>query len=129
MIKPETVKVSHAALEEFLRGQANVLWNVVGGISFAIPVGSPCTVEDIMTRIREVSAGEEAVYVFSDLGEDGAYGAATRADWSNLPMASVKDLHAYVVTTVDGADFLYFACSFEEASSSQYNTLLPYREP
>src|SRR5688572_19966840 len=125
MIRPETVKVSHAAFGEFLRGQDNPHWDLDGGESVGSSVSSPCTVEEILNFIQEMSAGDDVVYVLSERGDEGAYGAAKRTDWSNVPRVDMDDLRHYVVTTVDGADFLYFTCSAEAGSSGNYITLLP----
>lgn len=121
--RPETVGVGYADFAEFLRAQPNKHWTLSGGNTFG--VAPQCTVDEIITYLLENNTGSQLVYVFSELGDEGPYGAAMRTDWRKVPRIDADALSQYVVRTVDGADFMYIAPSVEAGSNGIYMTLLP----
>ncbi len=121
--RPETVSVSYSDFADFLRAQSNEFWTLTGGNTFG--VAPKCTIDELMTHIEELGTGSRLVYVFSELGDEGAYGAAVRTDWKKVPRVDANTLSQYIVKAVDGADFLYLATSADAGSTGMYLTLLP----
>jgi hypothetical protein len=123
------VKVRKGEFEQFLHGSSDVatLWKPDNLEFEQFLNGIPCDVEELMTAI-DLFAGQECdyVYVFNS-NVDDPDGAWSQVIFDNdkLPEVKASDLSEYVVRSSMGKDFLYFACSMEEASNLQYTTLLP----
>lgn len=80
-----------------------------------------------MTAIGQFSGQEcDFVYIFNTNLED-PNAAWKRVSFDNLPEVTASELGEYVVRSSMGNDFLYFACSLEEAAIPSYTTLLPVR--
>jgi hypothetical protein len=91
----------------------------------------PCDIDELMSAI-EFYPGQECkyIYVFNS-NEDDPEDACRGLTFSDetLPEAMANELDEYVVRSSMGKDFLYFACSLEEASCIRYTTLLPGDSP
>lgn len=119
----EIVRVSIAQFEQFLEQQENKLWDVEGTNLQQFLTGRPSNVEELMLAIQLCGGNSDYVYIFNN---DDPYEIANRTNWDSIPEVGVQDLEGYTVRVVRGKDFLWFACSQEEASNGEYTTLLPY---
>jgi len=125
--RPEVVRVSLTDFETFLRSQDNELWDADHLEFESLMHGKPSTVDNLMGTITMYSHGDsDYLYVFSST--DAPYEIANRTDWKNVPDIDSEGLSAYVIGNVRGADFLYFACTIEQAANGDYVTLLPWPE-
>lgn len=123
---PEVVCLSHDEFEKFLLSQDNELWDA-DHLGFEEELGGrPSSVDELMGAIIGYGMGCPHVYVFSS--EDAPYNIACRTKWDAVPIVESATLDDYVIRNVKGLDFLYFACSEEQASNGDYITLLPFVE-
>ena len=116
------VKVRHNDLETFLRSHGE-LWQVDGDQSWdAVAPGSPMSLDELMGAIQAHGADSECVYLFSDCDTPLALLERTNAD--DIPFAGADELPHYIIRRVKGGDFLWFACSAQEASNGTPLTLM-----
>jgi hypothetical protein len=87
----------------------------------------PCEVDELMAAI-DFYAGQEydCVYIFNaNLDDPDLEWNKQRYSDETIPEVKASEMEEYVVRSSMGKDFLYFACSLEEASCIKYTTLLP----
>jgi hypothetical protein len=116
------VQVRRDEFERFLRRHGNS-WTVCGNPGWdEMAPGNPMSVDELMGAIEMYGPDCEDVYVFSDL--DTPYDIANKVDFGTIPTVDEQSLDYYIVRSGFGKDFLYFACSGEEAGNGQCLTLM-----
>lgn len=129
-MKALLVKTTHDHLERFLLASTDVanVWDVSSNDpAFDEHVEArPLTVEELLTTIRCYAPDSDYLYVFSD--EATPLDSVSNADLESIPEVTDKTLGDYIIRAVRGSDYLWVACSQEQASNGDYITILPARE-
>lgn len=126
-MKSPLVRTTHANLERFLLASTSVarLWNASSNdLAFDEINGlGPYSVAELLSAIRNYAPDSASLYVFSD--EDDPITAVHNINLDSVPEVDDKSLTDYVIRAVRGSDFLWVACSQEQASNGDYITVLP----
>jgi hypothetical protein len=123
------VKIRKDEFREFLENSRDVaaLWEP-DNIEFEQFISHrPCEVDELMVAI-DLFPGQEYDYIYIfNANVDDPHGEWNETRYSDdaIPEVKASEMNEYVVRSSMGKDFLYFACSLEEASCIKYTTLLP----
>ena len=122
------VRIHLDLFEKFLH-RYNALWNVDCELKSDEAVsGSRMTVDELMDKVASHAGSSEYVFVFSECKNPDQIANQVGIDDAPI-LHDEKDLDKYIVRCSNwGQDFLYFACSPEDASNGTSLTLCPVVE-
>ena len=69
------------------------------------------------------SHNDDYVYVFD---YDDTYAIANKTDWDSVIEVDAQQLENYIIRAVKSREFLWFACSLDDASNGTYISLIPH---